>query len=139
VGVVLLGRVGISTSHNYCLTDVCSLIAFSIQQPPLLPGPPLDHLPSSLEDSRWYGHFRLQYPGHDQLVDSNFAVLFEHRARFRILLAEYCHAVYGQYRSPAWLTKNAYLFWTRLLGWFGALPACLQPDKIVLPAQLQLQ
>ncbi|KEQ68599.1 hypothetical protein M436DRAFT_58083, partial [Aureobasidium namibiae CBS 147.97] len=115
-----------------------ALVAFSIQQPPLLPGPPQEPLPSSSVNPAWYGLFWLEYPGLDHPVDAHFASLFEHRARFRVVLARYCHAVFQRHRSPAWLARNAYLFRTQLVKWFGDLPACLQSGNIVLPAQLQL-
>lgn len=139
MGSVLLGCVSVHTHPFYCFSNVRSLLAFSLQQPPLLPRPPHDRLPSPTDNSEWYGQFWLHYPGHRNLIDANFGVLFEHRARFRVIMAQYCTRAYGLHRTPAWLTSDAYVCREQLLKWFASLPNLLQPKNIVLPAQLHLQ
>ncbi|KAI5362387.1 hypothetical protein Slin15195_G060400 [Septoria linicola] len=115
-----------------------SLLAFSLQQPPFLHRPPYDPLPSSTANKDWYVRFLLQYPGQEGVIDAQFAVIFEHQARFRVIMASYCSAAYGDTAAFKVSIGDAYLYRAHLLEWFGSLPASLRPENIVLPTQLQL-
>lgn len=127
-----------SRTHRHT-TDRRSLLAFSLQQAPFLARPPHDPLPSSADWPAWYGTFWLKYPEHPTVIDANFGVLFEYRARFRVIMAQYCREVYTNPGTSAFSIRDAYFYRSRLLDWLRSLPPPLQTGSIVLPAQLQLQ
>ena len=125
--------------YVYCSSDIRSLLAFSLQQAPLVPRPPYDPVPSSRESPEWYAQIWLRYPEHSVPINANFGVFFEYRARFRIIMAQYCNAAYGKQRDAALSIIDAHLYRLQMLEWFESLPDSLRPENIVLPPQLQLQ
>ena len=121
------------------MANLQRLLAFSLHQVPFLPGPPHDSLPSPTDRPGFYGQFWVQYAGHDVPINADFGVLFECRAKFRIIVAQYCSAAYREHKADSEPTDLAYYCRLQLLEWFNALPVSLRPGNIVLPAQLQLQ
>lgn len=126
VGFIPHGRCSVGMRTYFLLdarrsANLHSLLAFSLQQAPLVPRPPHDSLPASKDKPEWFGRFWLRYPEHNGLIDADFGVFFEYRARARTIMAEFCSAAYGPSGTSTVSIGSAYLCRSILLKWFESL------------------
>lgn len=104
---------------------------------PLIKEPPTWKLPDPSKDPSFYGEVWLKYPLGKNLSPSYFGQIFRAKSQFRLIMHDFAMAAYTEGSQVT--VDKAYELHQRLLRWYEALPAQLQPRTIVLPAHLQLQ
>ncbi|KAK8109399.1 C6 transcription factor, partial [Apiospora kogelbergensis] len=115
-----------------------ALVAFSFMIPPLLKQPPHDQLPDPAQDSQWYGEIWLKYPSSQVLTPAYFGYGFKAKCELRLIMNEFCHSAYSTASGGSVTLGEADKLRSKLLKWYDGLSRPLQPETIVLPAQLQL-
>ncbi|KAF3799371.1 Nitrogen assimilation transcription factor nirA [Colletotrichum gloeosporioides] len=113
-----------------------TLVAFSFMIPPLVKEPPDWPLPDPTREGDWYGEIWLQYPLVSDLQPTQFGHIFRTRAKFRVIMNEYCDAAF----SPNGVISldQANRLHERLRRWYSDLPEPLTPMMIALPGHFQL-
>ncbi|EQB58862.1 hypothetical protein CGLO_00836 [Colletotrichum gloeosporioides Cg-14] len=113
-----------------------TLVAFSFMIPPLVKEPPDWPLPDPTREGGWYGEIWLQYPLVSDLQPTQFGHIFRTRAKFRVIMNEYCDAAF----SPNGVISldQANRLHERLRRWYSDLPEPLTPMMIALPGHFQL-
>ncbi|KAK1247711.1 hypothetical protein MKX07_000599 [Trichoderma sp. CBMAI-0711] len=120
----------------WTLFDWESLVSFSFMFSPLIKEPPTWKLPDPSKDPSFYGEIWLKYPLSKNLSPSYFGQIFRAKSQFRLIMHDFAMAAYTEGSQVT--VDKAYELRQRLLRWYEALPAQLQPRTIVLPAHLQL-
>ncbi|KAF5506420.1 Nitrogen assimilation transcription factor nit-4 [Colletotrichum siamense] len=113
-----------------------TLVAFSFMIPPLVKEPPDWPLPDPTREGGWYGEIWLQYSLVPGLQPTHFGHIFRTRAKFRVIMNEYCDAAF----SPNGVISldKANSLHEKLRRWYSDLPEPLQPKTIALPGHFQL-
>ncbi|KAF4902476.1 Nitrogen assimilation transcription factor nirA [Colletotrichum fructicola] len=113
-----------------------TLVSFSFMIPPLVKEPPDWPLPDPTREGGWYGEIWLQYPLVPGLQPTHFGHIFRTRAKFRVIMNEYCDAAF----SPNGVISldKANRLHEKLRRWYSDLPEPLKPKTIALPGHFQL-
>ncbi|KAK2755598.1 C6 transcription factor [Colletotrichum kahawae] len=113
-----------------------TLVSFSFMIPPLVKEPPDWPLPDPTREGGWYGEIWLQYPLVSGLQSTHFGHIFQTRARFRVIMNEYCDAAF----SPNGVISldKANRLHDKLRRSYSDLPESLKPKTIALPGHFQL-
>ncbi|RFN49081.1 zn(2)-c6 fungal-type DNA-binding domain protein [Fusarium flagelliforme] len=121
----------------WCLFSWQSLMLFHFYKPPLFEKPPCIDLPDPHASSWFYPEIHVRYPesGSRPIF---FPETFMQTVKFRIILNDLANDRFGGGKNMAVTLEQAAKYYRRLCQWFEDLPACLKPDKIVLPSHLNL-
>nr|CEG05068.1 unnamed protein product [Fusarium clavum] len=121
----------------WCFFSWQSLMLFHFYKPPLFEKPPGIDLPDPHASPWFYPEIHVRYPESGSRPIS-FPETFMQTVKFRIILNDLAKDRFGGGKNMAITLEQAAKYYRRLCQWFEDLPACLKPDKIVLPPHLNL-
>jgi hypothetical protein len=108
--------------------------------PPLLKDPPKAPLPDPIQHPEWYGEVRFRYPAVEVVFATHFGQFLKSKIElWRITLDIISRLTENEPSSSKLSVDQVLEIHAQLMNWYKTLPGFLQPERVVLPFQLQLQ
>jgi len=121
----------------WCLYFWISFQSYHFNVVPSIILPPETALPDPQHDPDWYGEIMVKYPLNNHRFAMNYAQLFVAKCRLAIIINGITQQIFGP-KTPAINSTMLRDLISQLNSWFITLPACLKPENIVFPAQMNL-
>jgi len=130
----------LSNLSKFTILTVESLGATMQAVAPLCQSQPSVPLPDVTENPQWYGEIFFRYSSASTIFTANFGHFFHAKVHLWSIAHDIAYQSYKVLGGDASLSAGQVSeLYTQLWSWNHNLPACLQPDRIVTPYEIQLQ